>query len=79
MATGVCVGLWGLWGMAGDGSGRPWLFIAQPGVVRCELEVPHPPHYEQLPSCLLARPGWGARGQEGRERGSGRGEGISPL
>lgn len=64
--------------MAGDGSGRPWLFIAQPGVVQCELEVPHPPHYEQLPSCPLARPGWGARGQEGREGGSGQRGGDQP-
>lgn len=40
--------------------------------------MPHPPHYEQLPSCLLARSGWGARGQEGREGGSGQRGGEQP-
>lgn len=39
-------------------------------VVQCELEVPHPPHYEQLPSCLLARTGWGTEGKGGKGGGS---------
>lgn len=41
--------------------------------------MPRPPHYEQLPSCLLARPGWGAEGKGGKGRGgSQQREGSSP-
>ena len=65
------VGLWMIAALTGGRSGRPWLFIAQPGVVQCEVEVPHPPCYEQLPSCLLASLGGELRGKEGREAGSG--------
>lgn len=31
--------------------------------------MPHPPHYEQLPSCPLARPGCGAEGTGGKAGG----------
>ena len=67
--VGACVravGLWRLVALAGGLSGRPWLFIAQPGVVQCEVEVLHPPRYEQLPSRLLANLGGELRGKEGR-------------
>lgn len=74
LGVGACVGAVGLWrvvALAGGPSGRPWLFIAQPGVVQCEVEVPHPPCYEQFPSRLLASLGGEPRGKEGREAGSG--------
>lgn len=70
------LGLWRVW-VAGDGSGRPWSFIAQPGVVQCELEVPHPPHYEPLPSCLLASLGGEPRGKGVGRREAGEGKGAA--
>lgn len=35
--------------------------------------MPHPLQYEQLPSCLLARTGWGAEGRRAKP-GTGRGQ-----